>query len=592
LTILNASRGGYLYWKYRSRVFEPFSQEGPQNAELVTKFNALRRAVDAVCAVWSAEPDEQRVNALSARDALLWEAFELDYKSEGKCRSRLIGEAIFAAVESDGECALALGNSRLAALIVAQCRQVAEQMVTYQLCARAFATNVRHDVLQPVVKFFRRLNALQAIKGDDACTLIVESFRYAIFDGYASTKRGYGANDLMTRRGVLVDNSNVVEYDKFDKEAYVEVTHLSVVPEAPPTAVSIRTPASRVHCVDDIPTHIACYRKDLGRFSISPAMVVVLSNSMPSAFEETFSNIGDVFERAVAKFLYFATLVFFGRPVGELVNFIAAPLAIIGSHAQAALDSARCIGFDSLELRISGSLNADHLVSEKTSKGNRYKAEKQFAKLWRGNAAVRGRARAHHQHCAWIEISPPSLPSADVVLHIPGVITLPFQCKDVGQLYEAEQIRNALSSMRRTEAPEAPKDPLEAASMNRFAEKLHALGAPVVPVLYMSRAWYISSDMIKERMTAVGEDCIWAFGIVEPQLRIPSHYNISDAQRCKRHHRVRRSMLLFDFKREASEEVDVVAGPYKPPLLVESDPAHRGSFPMLEIVSQATEQQE
>ncbi|CUG40019.1 Hypothetical protein, putative [Bodo saltans] len=581
LIILGASRGCDLYWMYRFHNLSlqvdsvpdtPLADAPAQTKaekelnEKIKKKNALfqkrlaevRDSVNAVRQNWSAGPTE-RAKALRARDAALWNAFELAHtfgllnrKLGGFGRQKLIPEAIFAAVESDSACAHVLSNPRLAALILSRCAVVTTQALQSRASARTITPNIRHDVLQPVANRFTSLNGLEDVTASMACDLVVESFRYVIFDGYESADKEHGASMLMARRGVLVDNANFVPVEHFDQKLHVEVTLINDTPPAAPTksATYARTdastsPAAPTKSGETQRTHIARYLKAVGRFSISPAMVVVLSHLMSSAFQENFSNIGDVFERALAKFLYFATLVFHGRPVIELVKFIVAPLAIIGAKALAVLRSAGNVAFDTLELRISGALNANHL--ESTNPQRLAAARRQFTKLWSnvkpGGSGVR----------AWIEVSPASLPSADVVLHIPGVITLPFQCKDTGISMDLDKFNTKLGNSLWA---------MNGATSN-YAKKLRGLQAQVVPIFYMTRARNMTDIEIASTSQVVGRNGILAMGIGEPVLTIPTNYTqIHDHQRASWLHQTRRNMMLFDFRREEPEDAEVVAGPH------------------------------
>ncbi|CUG74193.1 Hypothetical protein, putative [Bodo saltans] len=340
-------------------------------------------------------------------------------------------------------------------------------------------------------------------------------------------------------------------------------------------------------------------------------MVVVLTTLMSNAFEENFSNIGDVFERDMAKFLFVAAQAFHGRPVSELVDFIVGPLAFVGAAAQEILKRNTTVKFSSVALRIAGADN-DHVG------------------LW-SNAGV-----AH----AWVEISPPGLPSADVVLHIPDVITIPVQCKDLSNPFDHRGVASALSTMlvkskqwrdpdpskeyssRRgghnyaqalqavdcafSDSPSAAADCLPGPATGNsdaspekeapdFGQKLQKLGAPVIPVLYMSRAQLLkntetetSAEQLSretpttqdskkknkkqhklswDHLNAIGPHCIMAEGIGEHSLDTP--YRVFDGPtpkptterhqdivlNDKRLHSARRSIMLFEFRQKAPTDV-------------------------------------
>ncbi|CUG85949.1 Hypothetical protein, putative, partial [Bodo saltans] len=303
-------------------------------------------------------------------------------------------------------------------------------------------------------------------------------------------------------------------------------------------------------------SHVACYREGVGRYSISPAMAAVLKSAVSSASEVNFLSLGDVFESAVARLLYIATLVFCGRPVIELVKFVVAPLAIIGADALAALRSAGSVAFDTLELRSCGSLQAEHPIADTCDAASHAEAQTQRMHLWRGEDNS-GRDESESRRRAWIEISPVNLRSASVVLHIPNVVTLAFRCVDGALLCEPHEVRRELSSMDQSE----PR--------GVFAENLHALGAPVVPILFMARAKdMLDDDEVSSGVAATERDCIVAEGIGEAVLRIPRNYNNIGAQQRFRGldcyvacwlHRVRRSMMLFEGARHESTDTLIVA---------------------------------
>ncbi|CUF97029.1 Hypothetical protein, putative [Bodo saltans] len=504
LAMLDAPRGIGMYWEYRLNLWNSMTSGAAQNDPRLQPIVNLKESVKYLHGKWSGSPEE-RAEALRKRDEMLWEAFAKDTRVSKEKESKpintnyatlgredLVAEAIFSAIESDGTCVAVLHNPRLAALMVAQCKLEARRTCQDEVCAKTSGTNIRRRILLPVASKFRQKNGLQEVTADEAFQLLVESLRYTIFDGYKSANPDdvdYSANRLATRRGVLVDNTIFVEAAKFNEKEYVKVT-LDDGHNALPQPEAAASPSQSVQTGQtSTPTYIACYRKDTGRYSISAAMVVVLSNLMSNAFEENFSNIGDVFERAVAKFLFITTQVFHGRPVHELLSFIIGPFAIVGARVLAAV-GAKVVAFQSLVLRIGAKLNVGALpkqnvpaaaaaptsAAQPTGEGDesgegalyatkRAKAKAQFAKLWKSESRT----------CAWIEVSPSSLPSADIVLHIPGVITLAFQCKDTAP-YLPKEIQKALLIMNPHESTEL------------LPQKLHDLGAPVVPILYMTRA--------------------------------------------------------------------------------------------------------
>ncbi|CUG41070.1 Hypothetical protein, putative, partial [Bodo saltans] len=165
---------------------------------------------------------------------------------------------------------------------------------------------------------------------------------------------------------------------------------------------------------------------------------------------------------------------------------------------------------------------------------------------------------------AWIEIVPPSLPSADVVLHIPGVITLAFRCRDAqSEACDAPNIAEALMSMGGGTSKK---------QRNVYATKLQALGAPVVPILYSARSGMVLPGGMDEGMLcAMGEKSIVAEGVCEPTLRFPWAPREGDKERFPpyidahaqrndiRLHRIRRNMMLFDYRQDECADAEDLA---------------------------------
>ncbi|CUE72121.1 Hypothetical protein, putative [Bodo saltans] len=79
--------------------------------------------------------------------------------------------------ESDYACTKALENPRVAACIVAQCQKLAKTTLVGQVARGMSGYNVRREVLQPVAEKFRSLSGLSDTSGEEACRLLVESFR-------------------------------------------------------------------------------------------------------------------------------------------------------------------------------------------------------------------------------------------------------------------------------------------------------------------------------------------------------------------------------------------------------------------------------
>ncbi|CUG84931.1 Hypothetical protein, putative, partial [Bodo saltans] len=455
--------------------------------------------------------------------------------------SPLTQEALFAAVESDSACAAALSNSRMGALFVSVVREVARHTIDNELSVATSGTNIRRTVLQRVARIFTSLNSLEGVTPQDASALLVESLRYTLFDGYVGAT--FDVTKLVSGRGVLVDNA---VYKKEVPEGY----------EVLRDAMSNQPITKLIKGTNDEKgvTYFACYPKAIGRYSITPAMVVVLSTLMSNTFEENFSNIGDVFEREMAKFLYFIVQVFHGRPVRELVDFIVGPSALIGETAQEILKGDTQVAFPSLTLRIAGSKGGDDAQGREReqhiSRGNAgdgVRREQDDGATNDTSTAKRDVVASAPQDAglwstksggAWIEISTPGLASADVVLHIPNVITLPFQCKDCVKPFPYREIGRAMNSMlveskqwhdptkERSHSSTRPvkscseemikdldkvfqnqagamptanlarlnpiantaKDTPQNEKKVDYGQKLSDLGAPVIPILYISHA--------------------------------------------------------------------------------------------------------
>ncbi|CUG85926.1 GPI-anchored surface protein, putative [Bodo saltans] len=282
--ILGAPRGISLYWTCRLRLLKLQGTEG-NNVDGATRRRCeeLEGAVTRLCHCWSG-PDDARAKALCTRDKLLWAAFAEDQSTRVSNRTArlplsancaapgrldLVTEAIFSAVESDGACVQALGNQQLAALMMAQCAIVAQRACDDGASVKTILTHIRSDVLQPVLRKFRRHNGLHDVTATEARLLLVESLRHAIFGGYCNVDGDeaaeYGANALMIHRGVLVDEAMFIDAFDSNKAVYVRVYDSERV--------------AKMKRNSPYP-YIACYRKDVGRYSISAAMVLVLSHLM------------------------------------------------------------------------------------------------------------------------------------------------------------------------------------------------------------------------------------------------------------------------------------------------------------------------
>ncbi|CUG06307.1 membrane-associated protein, putative [Bodo saltans] len=704
LTLSDTPHESSVYWKLRQHLLKNRTMgTGPEHPLVAV----LESNVAAIGVNWNdrkkrCEKLQERSVTLSAlfkahaadkRAKSLRNQSKSDDRDKDPLSALIAREALFAAVESDGACAAALSNARMGALFVSVVQEVAKHTIDHELSVVTSGTNIRRSVLQRVARIFRSLNGLKGISPQEASALLVESLRYALFDGYGG--RRFSVDELVSGRGVLVDNA----------------VYRRKVPASYEVLYNENQPITKKIIDNDTKTdttYTACYPKEVGRFSISPAMVVVLSALMSNAFEENFSNIGDVFERDMAKFLYLTVQVFHGRPLSELVDFIVGPLALVGEAAQAILDGNRKVTFDLLTLRISGSVKqgakmnanvpredagdngapqqSDREENDSRSTSDSERDDEGWENDERAFPAVKiaGNAKGDvvtsasedielwstTSGGAWIEISPPRLASADIVLHIPNVITLPIQCKDRVGVFPYQVVGRSMNKMlvegKRWRDPDPTKkmrpeatytdlkkdfdkvffdvetaaapdaladleptigggsesmlstniveedlseDRAAAATNPNFAtlkqkkrqkpspidygQKLSNLGVPVIPILYVSHAHTISSSesMSWDHLYAIGPHCIMAEGIGEHSLKlpqllltmpppvpdaVPTHDGtmlndnvlpldgapLDEQRTIERLHRVRRSIMLFEFRQEdPTSAVDLAVAP-------------------------------
>jgi hypothetical protein len=464
----------------------------------------LRRATGEIanCTTWSDD-------AVANRDAALRVALQRRseqrpladrHSAPGTPKDEtliLMQEAVFAAVESDSSCVAALGNPRLAELMVARCLAVARDTEWSKIYS-PFRNNIRQLVLQPAVEAFKQLNGLEAVTAGDSLRILIESLRHVVFDGYdcADLSKSHRTHDLIVRCGVLV---------------------ASVAEDA-----MWRIP------------------KTVHRYGISPAMFVVLDSLVAGACGDSFRKMGGSnFESAMAKFLFYAAQVFEGRPVTELVDFIIGSSAIVGEEVMRSLttrDGApRLVAFERIQLRVC--------------------CDNDWKTLW---------AATHESH-AWVEISPPGLPSADVVLHIPGVITLAVRCYDKAATMSSHDIRERLNSMmvpcdQRTFDVNSSTTSTEAKEEHcaTLAQRLADLGAPVVAVLYTSRLLFLKDLQSSSSATfdAVGRFCVLAQGIAEATSTLITSLASTPGDECTdnwkndaRLNSIRKCMIQFDVSR-------------------------------------------
>ncbi|CUG35324.1 Hypothetical protein, putative [Bodo saltans] len=159
-----SARGMSLYWNMRA------SLDGLTDNE----FTDLKVAREKLMGKITWANVEKRKAALKNRDVILQACIKGLSTAIAKSREndepqgdnrasqrRLILEGLFSAVESDGGCAAALTNPRLAALIAARCNAVANEMVEKELCMSTSGTNIRQKILRPVEQEFKNINGLK-----------------------------------------------------------------------------------------------------------------------------------------------------------------------------------------------------------------------------------------------------------------------------------------------------------------------------------------------------------------------------------------------------------------------------------------------
>lgn len=182
LSILRAPRGSDLYWKFRIQLLHdptltPKWKAATTTSQTTACLDRLKTRVMMVRDCWS-KPFQERADAIRDRNNALRECFELAEPNEA-----LITQSLFSAVESDYACTQALENPRVAACIVAQCQKVATTTLVGQVARGVSGYNVRREVLQPVTEKIRSLSGLSDTSGEEACRLLVQSFRKEEFIG-------------------------------------------------------------------------------------------------------------------------------------------------------------------------------------------------------------------------------------------------------------------------------------------------------------------------------------------------------------------------------------------------------------------------
>jgi hypothetical protein len=563
----------------------------------------LLRHVQTITASWN-DPEKK---AAAMHNRRVW--LESQCATEEKLLGVLVLELVFAGVEADNACTTALENARLAALIVVRCRELAAEIMVTRICCTMSGANIRRQVLLPVALQFQSKNALCDLGGGALGKIFVEAHRYALFDGYDSIS--HPAHELVVERGVLVDN---LVYKKVVPDGYeaiydaegsaVTITMLTPFQlhaarsssggaDAPEVNAITTADAPSVVTVATAPaaetttrrvTYIACCATVLGRYSISPAMVLVLSLLMANSSQDMFGNVGDVFERAIAQLLFFAVQIFHERPVEELVAFFVGSDAVIGANVIAALNDEppRIVEFARLELRTSGSVNMDTvlaahrrgaaaaaypntgLLPQPTTSGrgdvyavNDVHRMSQLSRLW-----------ATQPETAWVEVSPRDLPYADVVLHIPGALTLAVSCKDRSSL-PVTDLTSALNVLRGTlKAGALLHQHLVSQTQTTVTPVLclsHTLGNGQSTSRHQHTADEAPLHLSTKVLEALGDDGILVHGTAvraqHPSRAIGNNttaFRRNDAN-ATRIHNVRHSLLQFDFRERESMMPVVIA---------------------------------
>ncbi|CUG80677.1 Hypothetical protein, putative [Bodo saltans] len=206
----------------------------------------------------------------------------------------LAQESLFAAVESDAACAEALSNPRMGALFVNVVQEVANDQSIRGQSVVPSGTSIQRTILQRVAVLYKSLSkGLKGATPEETSALLIESLRYALFDGYVGAR--FTATTLVSGRGVLIDNA---DYKREVPAGYEVVCDL----EDPSTIMMMRLKELDVDEEELQSTYTACYPKTAGRYSITPAMVVMLSTLVTESLEESFSALSDdkvsVFDRS------------------------------------------------------------------------------------------------------------------------------------------------------------------------------------------------------------------------------------------------------------------------------------------------------
>jgi hypothetical protein len=162
-----------------------------------------------------------------------------------------------------------------------------------------------------------------------------------------------------------------------------------------------------------------------------------------------------------------------------------------------------------------------------------------------------------------VEVSPRDLPYADVVLHVPGALTLAVSCKDRCSLNAADLIA-ALNVIR---------GKLDAGAL-LHKHLVSQTRTAVTPVLCLSHTWGSgplpcndhraagaplpdASGISNRVLAALGNDCILVHGTAE-QVH-PAHVTNTKDVNAIRIHNVRRNLLQFDFRERESMLPVVIA---------------------------------
>ncbi|CUG74188.1 Hypothetical protein, putative, partial [Bodo saltans] len=150
------------HWFDRPAALAKMKDRNRTLSTLFAAHAAHARSIDAQGAVPSTATIDEQVHTKLLHDLKAKEELRKSVSEASDWANQaLVQEALFAAVESDGACAAALTNPRMAALFVSVVHVVRKQTLEHELSAATSGTNIRRTVLQRVAVHFKRLNGLK-----------------------------------------------------------------------------------------------------------------------------------------------------------------------------------------------------------------------------------------------------------------------------------------------------------------------------------------------------------------------------------------------------------------------------------------------